>query len=132
MVIIAHDRTNLSDLEYFGWFVQNITYGVFFPLNFCQKIQKSNQNLKILRNKDFWNSLSSYMLCSKVIFKTFFSQYFWIMIWNLYFLIKTEWEKCPISDILDNPTKTFQIRRFCASLCNNKPWPFLVSKAAKN
>ena len=53
------------------------------------------------------------------------------MIWNLYFLIKTEWEKCPISDILDNPTKTFHIRQFCASLCNNKPRPFLVSKLPK-
>ena len=39
--IIAQTCTNLSDLEYFGWFVQNITYGVFFPLNFYQKIQIS-------------------------------------------------------------------------------------------
>ena len=58
------------------------------------------------------------------------SQYFHIQIWKLFFLTKTEWEKCPISDILDKPTKIFQIRRFCASLRNNKPWPFLVSKAA--
>ena len=34
---------------------------------------------------------------------------------------KTEWEKFPISDILDKPTKIFRIRRFCASLRDNKP-----------
>ena len=53
------------------------------------------------------------------------------MIWNLYFLTKTEWEKCPISDILDKTTKIFQIRRFCASLCDNKPWLFWCQKLSK-
>ena len=67
--IIAQTRAKSSDLEYFCCFVQNITYGAFFPLSFCQKIQISYQNLKILRNIDFWNSLSSYMLNSIVNFK---------------------------------------------------------------
>ena len=38
-LIIAQTCANSSDLEYFGWFVQNITYGAFFPLSFCWKIQ---------------------------------------------------------------------------------------------
>ena len=45
-----------------------------------------------------------------------------------YFLAKTEWEKCPISDILDKLTKLFQIRQVCTSLCDNKPYPNFVSK----
>ena len=74
--IIAQTRAKLSDLEYFCCFVQNITYGAFFLLSFCQKIQFLYQNLKILRNMDFWNSLSSYMLNSKVIFKNlYFSKF---------------------------------------------------------
>ena len=64
--------------------------------------------------------------------KIFISQYISILIWNLHFLTKIEWEIYPISNILDKPTKIFQIRRFCASLFNNKPWPFLESKATWN
>ena len=64
--------------------------------------------------------------------KIFISQYISILIWNLHFLTKIEWEIYPISNILDKPTKIFQIRRFCASLFHNKPWPFLVSKATWN
>ena len=74
--IIAYTCAKSPDLECFGWIIQNITYGAFFPLSFCQKIQISYQNLKILRNKEFWNSLSSYMLCSKVIFKILFFSIF--------------------------------------------------------
>ena len=50
------------------------------------------------------------------------SQYFSILIWNLYFLTKTEWEKCPICDILDKPTKIFQIRRVCAIINHDLFW----------
>ena len=46
----------------------------------------------------------------------------------MYFLAKTEREKCPLSDILDKLTKLFQIRQVCASLCDNKPYPNIVSK----
>ena len=70
--IIAQTRAKSSDLEYFGWFVQNITYGAYFPLNFSQKMQISYQNWNILRNKDFWNWLSSYILDSKVNFKNLY------------------------------------------------------------
>ena len=68
-------------------------------------------------------------LIARWISKFFIYWYFLILIWNLYYLTKIEWEKCPISDIFDKPIKIFQIRRFCASLRDNKPWPFLVSKA---
>ena len=71
-------------------------------------------------------------LIARWISKIFINWYFLILIWNLYFLTKIEWEKYPISDILDKPIKIFQIRRFCASLFHNKPWPFLVSKATWN
>ena len=71
-------------------------------------------------------------LIARWISKIFINWYFLILIWNLYFLTKIEWEKYPISDILDKPIKIFQIRRFCASLFDNKPWPFLVSKATWN
>ena len=71
-------------------------------------------------------------LIARWISKLFIYWYFLILIWNLYFLTKIEWEKYPISDILDKPTKIFQIRRFYASLCDNKPWTFSVSKAIYN
>ena len=69
-------------------------------------------------------------LIARWISKIFIYWYFLILIWNIYFLTKIEWEKYPISDTLDKPIKIFQIRRFCASLCNNKPWHFMVSKAS--
>ena len=65
---------------------------------------------------------------SKVKFKNHIFQYFLILIQNWYFLAKTEWEKCPISDILDKLTKLFQIRQVCASLCDNKPYSNFASK----
>ena len=71
-------------------------------------------------------------LIARWISKIFIYWYFLILIWNLYFLTKIEWEKYPISDILDKPIKIFQIRQFCASLFHNKPWPFLMSKATWN
>ena len=40
----------------------------------------------------------------------------------MYFLAKTEREKCPLSDILDKLTKSFQIRQVCMSLCNDIPY----------
>ena len=74
--IIAQTCAKSSDLKYFCSFVQNMTYGAFFPLSFCQKIQILYQNLKALRNIDFWNSLSSYMLKSMVTFKiSYFSMF---------------------------------------------------------
>ena len=128
--IIASTCTKLFDLGYFSWFVQIITYGAFFVLNFCQKIKISYQNLKTLRNKDFWNSLTSYMLDRKKIFQNLY----FLIILNSYmkfvFLTKTEWAKCHLCDIFENLTKIFQIRQFRVSLCNYKAWPFLVSKAA--
>ena len=60
--------------------------------------------------------------------KIFISPYFWILTQNLYFLTKTEWEKCPISDILDKLTKLFQIRQVWTSLCDNEPYPNFASK----
>ena len=71
---------------------------------------------------------ASYILNSKVKFKNHIFQYCLILLQNWYFLAKTEWEKCPISDILDKLTKLFQIRQVCASLCDNKPYPNFVSK----
>ena len=46
-------------------------------------------------------------------------------------LTKTECEKCPVSDILSKKTKIFQIRRFCASLRDNKPQLFWYQKLSK-
>ena len=71
-------------------------------------------------------------LIARWISKIFINWYFLILIWDFYFLTKIEWEKYPITDILVKPTKIFQIRRFFASLFDNKPWPFLVSKATWN
>ena len=71
---------------------------------------------------------ASYILNSKVKFKNHIFQYCLILLQNWYFLAKTEWEKCPISDILDKLTKLFQIRQVCASLCDNKPYPNFASK----
>ena len=67
--VMVHYRINCSkssDLENFGWNVQNITCRAFFLLSFCWKIPISYPNSNIPRNKDLWNSLSSYMLKSKV------------------------------------------------------------------
>ena len=50
---------------------------------------------------------------------------------KLYSLTKTELEKCSISDILNKKTKIFQIRRFCASLRNNKRQLFWCQKLPK-
>ena len=55
-IIIDYFRANSSDLEYFGYHIQKLTYGAFFPLNFCHKTQFFNQNWKIKKNMDFWNS----------------------------------------------------------------------------
>ena len=66
---------------------------------------------------------ASNILNSKVKFKNHIFQYCLILLQNWYFLAKTEWEKCPISDILDKLTKLFQIRQVWASLCDNKPYP---------
>ena len=43
-------------------------------------------------------------------------------------MARIEWEKCPISQILDVVSKLFQIRRVCAILCDNKPYPNFASK----
>ena len=50
----------------------------------------------------------------------------------MYFLAKTEREKCPLSDILDKLTKSFQIRQVCMSLCNDIPYSNFVSKVVFN
>ena len=55
-------------------------------------------------------------------------QYCLILLQNWYFLAKTEWEKCPISDILDKLTKLLQIRQVCMSFCDNKSYPNFASK----
>ena len=67
-------------------------------------------------------------LIARWISKIFINWYFLILIWNLYFLTKIEWEKYPISDILEKLTKLFQIGQVCASLCDNKPYPNFASK----
>ena len=133
---MVYYRANLSKLIWFGIIL--LVYAkyhvwVIFPTQFLSKITNFVSAVKNIGKYKFWKfTIPSYMLISKVIFKIYNSRFFSITIRNSYFLTKTEWEKCPICDILDNPTKIFQIRRFYASLCDNKPWPFLVSKAAKN
>ena len=95
-------------------------------------VKKYKFHIKTLKNWEMWVFESHYALKhvrGQWISKIYVSQFLKILIWNLYFLTKIEWEKCPISHILDKRTKIFQIRRFCASLRDNKPWPFLVSKA---
>lgn len=47
--IIPETHANSSDLEYFGWIVQNITYGVSFPLSFCPKITNFVPELKNIK-----------------------------------------------------------------------------------
>ena len=71
---------------------------------------------------------ASYILNSKVKFKNHIIQYCLILLQNWYFLAKTEWEKCPISYIVDKLTKLFQIRQVYASLCDNKPYINFASK----
>ena len=119
--LIWNTLIGLSKISLMGYFSHSIFVKKY---KFYIRIQKYWE-LKI-----FENHLAIKHIKGQWISKIFTSWYFWILIWNLYFLTKIEWEKYPISDILDQPTKIFQIRRVCASLRNNKPWPFLVSKAA--
>ena len=67
-------------------------------------------------------------LIPRWISKIFISWYCWLLIWNLHFLTKTEWKKCPISDILDKLIKIFKIRQVYVSLCDNKPYRNYASK----
>ena len=71
---------------------------------------------------------ASSMLNSMVLSKNHIFQYLFILIQIWYFLAKTEWEKCPTSDILQKLTKLFQIRQVWTSLCDNKPYPNFASK----
>ena len=43
-------------------------------------------------------------------------------------MAKIEWEKCPITQFLDVIPKLFQIRRVCAKIIDNNPYPFWCQK----
>ena len=88
-------------------------WGIFVTQFLSKNTYFISKILKMFKNKDFWNSPCFKHIKGQWISKIFIFQYFWILRQNLYFLTKNEWEKCPISDILDNPTKIFQIRQFC-------------------
>ena len=133
---MVYYRANSSKLVWFGIIslvcLKFHLWGIF-STQFLSKITNFVSEVEnIGKYKYLKFTIASYMLISKVIFKIYNSCFFSIPIRNCYSLTKAEWEKCPICDILDKPTKIFQIRRFCASLCDNKPWPFLVSKADNN
>ena len=117
-------------LEYFQFFIEKMTYGAFFPLNFCQRTQFFCQSWKKFKIVDFWNSLPFYLMNSKVNFKSLGFSFFFILTKKLCSLTKVEWEKCPISHFLNKKLKIFQIRRNWAKKVNNKSCPFSVSKVA--
>ncbi len=132
--VLVYYRTNSSKLVWFGIILlvrpKYHLWGIF-STQFLSKITNFVSEVENIGKYKFLKfTIPSYMLLYKVIFKIFNSHFFSIPMRNCYFLTKIEWEKYPISDILDKPIKVFQIRRFCASLFHNKPWPFLVSKAA--
>ena len=77
-----------------------------FPTQFLSKNTNFMSELKNIGKYEVLKfTISSYILISKVIFNIHSFQYFSILIENWYFLTKTEWEKCPISAILDKLTK---------------------------
>ena len=49
---------------------------------------------------------------------------------KLCLMAKIEWEKRLISQFLDVIPKSFQVRRVCAKIIDNNPYPFFVSKVA--
>ena len=104
--------------------------GYFYLSSFVKKYKFHFRIQKYQEVKIFEIHCPFICLIARWFSKIFNSQYFLILIENLYFLTKIEREKYPISDILDKSTKIFQIRGFCVSLCDNKPWPFMLSKAA--
>ena len=113
---MVYYRLNSHKIVWFGIFWLDYPKYHLWGILSTQFLSKNTNfilEFKIIEKKEFWNSLSSYMLSSKVIFKT------------LYFSI-----------ILNSKMefvffdKIFQIRQLCASLCDNKPWPFLALKAA--
>ena len=132
--VMVYYRANSSKLVWFGIILlvcpKYHVWGIF-PTQFLSKITNFVSEVENIGKYKFLKfTIPSYMLISKVIFKIYNSHFFSIPIRNCHFLTKTEWEKCPIHDILDKLTKLFQIRRVWTSLCDNKPWPFLVSKVA--
>ena len=117
--LIWKNLVSLSKISLMGHFSHSVLAKKY---QFCIRIRKK---WKIWI---FEIHYASYILNSKVKFKNHIFQYCLILLQNWYFLAKTEWEKCPISDILDKLTKLFQIRQVCASLCDNKPYPNFASK----
>ena len=100
-----------------------------FPTQFLSKITNFVSEVENIGKYKFLKfTIPSNMLISKVIFKIYNSHFFSIPMRNCYFLTKTEWEKCPIRDILDKVTKLFQIRQVWTSLRDNKPCQNFVSK----
>ena len=131
---MVYYRTNSSRLVWFGiiWlvFAKYHLWGIF-PTQFLSKITNFVSEVENIGKYKFLKfTIPSYILISKVNFKIYNSYFFSIPIRNCYFLTKTEWEKCPISAILDKLTKLFQIRRVWTSLSDNKRQPSLVSKGA--
>ena len=132
--VMVYYCTNSRKLVWFGifWLLcpKYQLWGIF-PTQFLSKITNFVSELENIGKYKFLKfTIPSYILISKVNFKIYNSYFFSIPIRNCYFLTKTEWEKCPILDILDKQTKLFQIKRVWTSLRDNKPWPFLVSKVA--
>ena len=124
--------TNSRKLVGFGiiWLVcpKHHLWGIF-PTQFLSKNTNFMSKLKNIGKCEVLRfTIPSYILISKVIFNIHIFPYFIILTLYWYFLTKTEWEKCPISDIFDILTKLFQIRRVWTSLSDNKPWTSLVSK----
>ena len=119
--LIWNILVGLSKISLMGYFSHSI---------FVKKYKFYITIKKYWELKIFENHLAIKHVRGQWISNIYISQYFRILIWNLNSLAKTEWEKSPISDLLDKPTKIFQIRPVCASLRNNKTWPFLASKAA--
>ena len=129
---MVYYRTNSRKLVWFGiiWLVcpKHHLWGIF-PTQFLSKNSNSMSELKnIGKYEVFKFTIPSYILISKVIFNIHSFPYFSILTQNWCSLTKIEWEKCPISDVLDKLTKLFQIRRVWTSLSDNKRLPSLVSK----
>ena len=126
---------NLSKLVWF-WIVLLVCpkhhVWVIFTIQFLPKITNFVSEVENIGKYKFLKfTIPSYILISKVNFKIYNSYFFSIPIRNCYFLTKTEWEKCPILDILDkkwNYSKSDEFGQVCAIIKHDLLWCQKVPK----
>ena len=132
---MVYYRTNSFKLVWFGIISlvcpKYHVWGIF-PTQFLSKITNFVSEVENIGKYKFLKfTIPSNMLISKVIFKIYNSHFFSISMRNCYFLTKTEWEKCPILDILDkklNYSKSDEFGQVCAMIKHDLLWCQKVPK----